>query len=410
MAKKTQDASPLSAFNGVIGNLSGNYSPDNNNVVNTTASSLDIDSMGVNDDDEVIDLSVKSKDDNADITPSAKDETDIELINDDVSNNNDDAEEDVDDLEDTPIKQTKKNKKDVNFSDEDDDDNDSTENAESSQVGLFFDAFSEALGWEVDDEEERPSTIESLIEYMQSVVEDNSVPDYANDQVKELDEYIKNGGKFDDYYKVNDAISDLNSIDMEDESNQKRVCKEWLKISGYTDNQINKKIQRWEDAGVLEDEANDSLELLSEHNAKNKEALLEEQKQTRIKQEQAQQEFYTDVITTIDNLKYIRDIKIPVEDRKKLKDYAFKIEADGTTKYQKEYAKNITKNFIESAYFTMKGDAFTKSAKQAGESSAVAKLRQTMKNRTPGNSKHNMDNSSAAPIWKAASSVFGVRS
>ena len=116
MAKKTQDVSPLSAFNGVIGNLSGNYSPDNSNVVNTTASSLDIDSMGVNDDDEVIDLSVKSKDGNADITPSAKDETDIELINDDISNNNDDAEEDVDDLEDTPIKQTKKNKKDVNFS------------------------------------------------------------------------------------------------------------------------------------------------------------------------------------------------------------------------------------------------------------------------------------------------------
>lgn len=391
MAKKTKDESPLSAFEGVISNLSGNLTTEDD------VANLDIDSVN-DDDDEVIDLSIKPKQEDTKVTPSEEDEKDSKTIKVDESNENNDKSEEEDDETKT-----------IDFSDDVDENDKSTDDAESSQVGLFFDAFSEALGWEVNTED-KPNTIEDLIDYMRDLVEENSTPEYSSDQVKELDEFIKNGGKFEDFYEVNNKLTNLKDLDMEEESNQKQVLKEWLKISGYTDSQINRKIERWEDAGVLEDEANDSLELLIEHREKEKEQLVKEQEQARIKQEKAQKEFYNDVIKTIDNLTEIRGIKIPAEDRKKLKDYAFKVEADGTTKYQKEYAKNIAKNFVESAYFTMKGDALTSSAKKAGESSAVAKLRQSMKNRTPGNSKHNIDNSSAAPIWKAASSFFGVRS
>lgn len=391
MAKKTKDESPLSAFEGVISNLSGNLTTEDD------VANLDIDSVN-DDDDEVIDLSIKPKQEDTKVTPSEEDEKDSKTIKVDESNENNDKSEEEDDETKT-----------IDFSDDVDENDKSTDDAESSQVGLFFDAFSEALGWEVNTED-KPNTIEDLIDYMRDLVEENSTPEYSSDQVKELDEFIKNGGKFEDFYEVSNKLTNLKDLDMEEESNQKQVLKEWLKISGYTDSQINRKIERWEDAGVLEDEANDSLELLIEHREKEKEQLVKEQEQARIKQEKAQKEFYNDVIKTIDNLTEIRGIKIPAEDRKKLKDYAFKVEADGTTKYQKEYAKNIAKNFVESAYFTMKGDALTNSAKKAGESSAVAKLRQSMKNRTPGNSKHNIDNSSAAPIWKAASSFFGVRS
>lgn len=391
MAKKTKDESPLSAFEGVISNLSGNLTAEDD------VANLDIDSVN-DDDDEVIDLSIKPKKDDTKVTPSEEDEEDSKTIKVDESKENNDKSEEEDDKT-----------KDIDFSDDVDENDKPADDAESSQVGLFFDAFSEALGWEVDTED-KPNTIEDLIDYMRDLVEENSTPEYSSDQVKELDEFIKNGGKFEDFYEVSNKLTNLKDIDMEEESNQKQVLKEWLKISGYTDSQINRKIERWEDAGVLEDEANDSLELLIEHREKEKEQMVKAQEQARIKQEKAQKDFYNDVIKTIDNLTEIRGIKIPVEDRKKLKDYAFKIESDGTTKYQKEYAKNIAKNFVESAYFTMKGDALTSSAKKAGESSAVAKLRQSMKNRTPGNSKHNIDNSSAAPIWKAASSFFGVRS
>ena len=396
MAKVQEDNSPLSAFDGVISNISGDFGTSASDFINLDASNLDTD------DDDVIDLSVKSKTDGTE--PSSKDDDDIEPINDDnIDKDDDDEEEQL--VE--PAKKTKKQKQqDIDFSDDNDDDD--THEGESNQIGLFFDAFSEELGWEVD-EDKKPSNIQELVDYMRDLVEEESVPTYSSDKVKDLDDYVKNGGKFEDFYDVTNKINNLENIDISDEDNQKAIIKEYLKASGYNDNQINRKISRWEDAGVLEDEAEDSLELLKEVRETEKKKMLEDQKQTRIQQEENQRQFLTEVTTTIDTLKEIRGIKIPAEDRKKLKDYAFKVGPDGKTQFQKDYAKNVSKNFIESAYFTMKGDAFIKSAKQNGESTAVSKLRQSMRNGTPGRSKHDMNNSSAAPIWKAASSLLGAR-
>ena len=49
---------------------------------------------------------------------------------------------------------------------------------------------------------------------------------------------------------------------MEDESNQKAVVRELLKHDGYTDDQINKRINRYEDADMLYEESEDALDRL----------------------------------------------------------------------------------------------------------------------------------------------------
>lgn len=54
-------------------------------------------------------------------------------------------------------------------------------------------------------------------------------------------------------------------------------------------------------------------------------------------------------------------------------DYIFKPEADGLTKYQKDYAKD-NRNLIESAYFTMKGDSLIQKVKQKATSQAAKNL------------------------------------
>ena len=68
---------------------------------------------------------------------------------------------------------------------------------------MLFDALGESLGWNMDeiDEKNRPLTVHQLTEYMRDVVTENSVPEYADDRVRELDEYIKNGGNFEDFYQ-----------------------------------------------------------------------------------------------------------------------------------------------------------------------------------------------------------------
>jgi hypothetical protein len=55
------------------------------------------------------------------------------------------------------------------------------------------------------------------------------------------------------------------NLDLEDESDQKVAIRDYLKLSGYNDEQINKKIERYEDADMLQDEATDAAEKLKEY-------------------------------------------------------------------------------------------------------------------------------------------------
>ena len=63
----------------------------------------------------------------------------------------------------------------------------------------------------------------------------------------------------------------LDNIDLEDENNQKSIVKLLLREKGFNEKQIDKKIQKYEDAGLLEDEAEDALEDLKEIKEQKKE-------------------------------------------------------------------------------------------------------------------------------------------
>ena len=136
--------------------------------------------------------------------------------------------------------------------------------SEEELVSSFFDSLADKLGWDDIEDDERPTTAEDLINYFADVIEQNSVPTYANDEMAALDEFVRNGGNLRDYIKI-DAELDLDNIQIEDnESNQKQVLRELLKEKGFNDAQINKKLTKYEDAGILEDEALDAIDTLKE--------------------------------------------------------------------------------------------------------------------------------------------------
>jgi hypothetical protein len=60
---------------------------------------------------------------------------------------------------------------------------------EAQQVGLLFDAIGDSLGWNMDeiDEKDRPLTVDQLTQYMRDVVNENSVPKYADERIQALD-------------------------------------------------------------------------------------------------------------------------------------------------------------------------------------------------------------------------------
>jgi hypothetical protein len=74
---------------------------------------------------------------------------------------------------------------------------------EAQQVGLLFDAIGQSLGWNINDidEKDRPLTVDDLTNYLAETVKQNSVPHYADERIQRLDEYVKNGGKFEDFYQ-----------------------------------------------------------------------------------------------------------------------------------------------------------------------------------------------------------------
>lgn len=86
-----------------------------------------------------------------------------------------------------------------------------------------------------------------------------------------------------------------------------------------------------------------------------------------------------DLSAGISNLSDIRGIAVPKEDRKALYDYITKTDADGLTQYQKDFNGNMVNNLIESAYFTMKGDALLGTAKKNGQTTAAERLRTMMR-------------------------------
>lgn len=272
----------------------------------------------------------------------------------------------------------------------DDTSNDEGLETEAANVGAFFDAFAEQLGWEVTDEE-KPKSVEDLIGYIEDVVEENSKPQYADERIARLDAYVKNGGNFEDFYNKMSQSIEYDSLDIEDEDNQKMAVRDYLKLSGYTDEQISKKIERYEDADMLADEAEDALERLKLYQQRQVEEQQAYQEQIRRQQQEQAQQFVTNLNSTIDNLKSIRGVTIPKEDRKLLFDYITKVDANGLTQYQKDFNKNMVNNLIESAYFTMKGDALIGEATRNGQTTAANKLRQMLRHTTKNHSTYNID-------------------
>lgn len=306
------------------------------------------------------------------------------------------------DIEDKPKRKPGRPRKEETIEEETEEEEEVEDNNEENVVTNFFDAMAEKLNWEFEEGEEKPKSVDELINYFQNVIEENSKPEYSSEEVEALDNFVKQGGDLKKYLTI-DAELDLDDIDIEDEANQKLVVKQLLKEKGFSTKKIDKLVSRYEEAGLLEDEAQDALEDLKEIKEEKKKQLLEDQKKAYQIQLQRQQQFYDNVVSEIKGLKNIRGITVPEKDKKVLMDYILKPDTDGKTKYQKDYAKGGVKNLIESAYFTMNADKLIEAAKREGNNSAIDKFRRSLKSSSiTTKSRKQATGSDDDPIWFSA--------
>lgn len=308
-------------------------------------------------------------------------------------NNKDDKQDDKNkNVDDDP----KKDDNNVNNNQEpnNEPDNDPDENT----VSAFFEVLSERMGWELSEDDEIPQTPEELVEYFQQVIEDNSTPQYASEEIEALDNFVKNGGDIRDYLQI-DAEIDLENIDItEDESNQKLVLREFLKEKGYNPKQIEKKLTKYEDAGLLEDEAEDALEALKEIKQEKKQQLLRDQEKAAKDKARRQQEYFNNVVNEIKGMDNIRGIKIPEKEKRSLIEYIFKPDSNGQTEFSKDWSKSV-KNLVETAYFVKYGDKLMKAAKIEGSNSAIDKFKSSLDRTGIKRKTKTQDNTSESSMW-----------
>ena len=353
---------------------------------------------------------MKTEENKIDQNAASEELTDEELEAIRKQNKPEKPEEEEGEDDNKPVKKTKNTKKIEEEDNEDDstddavdsnvDDNIPGDDDETTAIVSFFDALSEKLGWDDVEENEKPKTAQDLVEYFREVIEDNSKPDYASEEVEKLDEFVRNGGNLKDYFQL-DADIDLDNVVIEDnEVNQKAVVRMLLKEKGFSSSRIDKMINKYEDAGILEDEAQDAIEDLKEIKEAKKKQLLEEQQKQAQAVKRQQQEFFNNVMNEIKGMDSIYGIAIPEKDKKALLEYIFKPNSKGVTKYQEDYAKSL-KNLVTSAYFTMKGDSIITIAKKEGKKDAIDNFKNTLTKNTGVNkrSKRMIEKDDNGSIW-----------
>lgn len=374
----------LSAFNNVLDGLGYGNVMHQEEVSDTTNDIID------NDD-------IDNLDNNDDITSDVNAE-DNESTNENFEDNTEIPEDILNDTNNTTSDSNEDNNSEQNVTTE-------VNENEVNNVGAFFDAFAEELGWDVADDD-KPTSVQELVDYMGAMIEQNSKPHYADERIARLDEYVRNGGSFEDFYQRQQQSMSYDNMDMEDESNQKAVIREYLRYQGYEDDQINRKIERYEDGDLLEDEANDAVVRLKSIQQQQIAAQELQQQQAKRAQEEQAREFITNLTNTISSLDNIRGIKIPKSDQKELFDYITKVDADGYTKYQKDFNANMVNNLIESAYFTMKGDTLLNEAKSTGRTSAANKLRTMLRHQSTNHSRYNVNENKQRSVVDLASQFY----
>jgi len=250
---------------------------------------------------------------------------------------------------------------------------------ESDITKFFQQKLAEELGWEYD-EKEAFESVSDLVEYMETLVETASKPKYSNEEIGKIDEFVKNGGRLEDYYKsISTGNVNVDLVDITKESNQRLVVEEHLRTLGYNEERIKKAVDRYEDRGTLEDEAEDALELLKEYKEKNKEKLLDTQQKEVLHAREEQQKFIANVEGTIDKLTDIAGYPLTPREKKELKEYIFKPNKDGRTQYQVEYSSDQERNLIESAFFTKNKDVILEKAKKQASTDTLKNMQQKLK-------------------------------
>jgi hypothetical protein len=214
---------------------------------------------------------------------------------------------------------------------------------------------------------------ESLAAFIRDAVKENSKPEFASDEVREFNDFVANGGDPRLFIDKMYGQTDYESVKLEDnEAAQKEVLRDFL-IAEYPNrdaNWIEAKIERYENSGVLAEEANDALSTLVLKQEGEKDSLAERQ---RLANEERLADYNRQITELEDNINkqdVILGKPLTKTDKKNLFDFATKRDKYGKTGFERasESAPNAALKILFLAYNNFDEGAITKVAKTKAKS------------------------------------------
>jgi hypothetical protein len=264
---------------------------------------------------------------------------------------------------------------------EEEEDSEELNEYEESVSKYFADDLAKKLDIDLPEDFEAKK-LEDVISLMVDVIKENSKPTFANEEIESLNKFVEDGGNLKDYYKdIIVGTIDIDNIDLESEHDQKAILREHLSNANYKKDRIEKAIERYEDAGVLKDEAEEALDLVKEARDKKAKKLLAEQEKFSLDQQKAKQAFVDTVYNTVEQSKSILGVEVSKDQKKEVLDYIFKQDRNGLSQMQKDLQdpKAQVENLIERAFLKKFSNKLITESKKQGANDAYKDVRNKLK-------------------------------
>lgn len=244
---------------------------------------------------------------------------------------------------------------------------------------------------------------------------DKGIEEYKgslNELSKSFLDYLEAGGSPEtfiqiyaekDYSSLKDSdIAEVDDADEDEARNslRKEIIRQSLKMQGWEEGKIEAKIKKYEDTGILADEAVDNLQIVRKVSLAKKQQVVENQKTEAANRQKAVEKWMTETTNIIDNeLEKILGVEIPKRTKDEFKDFLMKRNPK-TGKTPLMEKRESDPHFDVKAAFAAYGgfEDVKKSAKSKANTSLADKLKSGSKglNIQPKPGKVNTD------LWKQA--------
>jgi len=220
-----------------------------------------------------------------------------------------------------------------------------------------------ATGYEID--ETLTDDIDGLIKGAEIIAEkmaQERIEEFlsSNEEIKKFVDFIQEGGDVSKYIKAASPDVRYDEIDITDQSAQKKLITDYLRKQDFDKDEIAEYVKDYEDSNVLEKQAKLAQKWLVSEQKKEKEAVIQEQKAIKAKQEEQAQQVWKNIETTLDK-DNLAGIPLPKKEKDSFKKFLTETDKEGKSVRVQKYNQLNLEERLMLDYILYKGVGSLKS-------------------------------------------------